>query len=222
MNGIRNAMATRAAAAGIMLTVMIGASGCNTVGYVTQIFVPTGIPAVYEMPDRPTAVLIDDPSGALPDTSILQLIEGQVGQELIEHEVVESVTAQRLLSELRHNHDDFSQWPIDKIGLRVGAEQVVYVLVEQFHLMDERRTYRPTARMRVKVVDAASGRRLFPPGEPSGAAVNSEMFFKQQLTGGTEGTRQVVARRLGELAAEDVAKLFYKHYPREPGSGFED
>ncbi|MAE60497.1 MAG: hypothetical protein CMJ49_03970 [Planctomycetaceae bacterium] len=196
--------------------------GCAPIGYVAQIFDGNKIPAMYELPDRATAVLIDDPTSALPDSSIQNLLGGRIGQELTEHEAIADLTAPRLIDELRHNHGDFNEWPIDKIGMRAGADQVVYVLIERFNLSDEQRTYRPVYSMRVKVVDAASGRRLFPAGDAGGYRVASELFFKQELSGGTDSTRRVVARRLAEHAAVDVAKLFYEHAEREPGSGFDD
>ena len=62
----------------------------------------------------------------------------------------------------------------------------------------------------------ASGSRMFPADNKHGHALTTVQEYEDLDTGG-RGTQAVVARRLAEQLAEDIAKVFYKHKPKPVG-----
>jgi hypothetical protein len=201
---------------------MLSATGCEIPGIVASAVVgPARIPAVYEPLDRPTVVFVDDPANRLPSREMATLLAGRIGEQLVENEVVAQVIPPIIVERLRANHEEFGKWPIDKIGQQSGARQVLYVLVQDCRIAEDDLIYHPTLTVRIKVIDAESGARLFP---EAATALAGEGHLLQHattyrdMTGATEATRTVLMRELMEQSAVHIAQLFYKHRAPEPGS----
>ena len=202
--------------------VLAALQGCEVAGFVLASMPPPKVEAVYELVDQPTVILIDDPAQLMPSIQVMGLTAYRAGADLKEQEVIAEVVPSTATVELRLDEPEFVNWPIDKIGKRLGAKQVVYVLVEAFQLKDQDQMYRPAAAMRVKVVDAETGQRLFPADRAEGHQVISRLFFKGHESTGTAGSETVLTRKLADRMGEDVAKVFYKHAPRPVGSDFSE
>jgi hypothetical protein len=202
------------------LLAMLGAlAGCEVVGYPIQVIAgPAKIPAVYELADRPTVILVDDPVGKLPERALANLLADRIGNRLLKARALEQVIPPTLVQQLRQDEPDFGNWAIDRVGRTVGAEQVVYVLIQDFQLTEEQLVMRPTIAMRIKVVDVSSGRRLFPVNDQMGYAIGHELVY-EAMSDAPATAKQLLARRLIEEAGQRVAKLFYDHKAPEPGEG---
>ncbi|MBI1370802.1 MAG: hypothetical protein GC162_19385 [Planctomycetes bacterium] len=206
----------------LTLTLALSPGGCEVGSFVaTNVLPRPKIPAVFELPKQSTVVMVDDPHRLIPNATLAPVIAANIGADLKKNEVVSEVIAPNLIEDLRVNEQNFSNWPIDKIGKQVGAKQVIYIMVEGFDLTESQAIYRPTAAVRVKVIDVETGRRLFPQGDNLGYPVSVQKYYKN-MQGATDGTDLVLARGLAQRVAEDVGKLFYEHKEREVGSGFED
>ena len=163
-----SAAASRRLAWGLLAWALAGV-GCQPAAFVAQVFTPPAdVPAAYKLPDRPTVVFVDDREHKLPTLAVQSLLAGRIGDDFVEHRVVTQVISSSAINDLRHQHGDFDDWAIDRIGSSVGAQQVVYVLIEQFQMTDADGAHRPTAVVRVKVVDATNGQRLFPAADRFG------------------------------------------------------
>ncbi len=218
MRADRHSRAGRWIAAAALLGLAGLAGGCQVAGVVADVVSGGGsIDAVYEPTDRTTLVLVDDPGRRLSGGDLSGLIAGRIRDALIEEKVVEHVVPTTMVQNLRQQHDNFSQWPIDKVGQHAGAEQVIYVAVEHFQLTEAGAIYRPRAAVRVKVIDVASGARLFPsPRVDRGYPVQVEQHYRD-MSGATPTTESLLSRDLAEHLAAAVAKLFYKHKPPQTG-----
>jgi len=203
----------------MMLTVLaMSLGGCALLGWAADV-VEGGKPVkpVYQLQDQPTVVMIDDPTNKLPTVDLPNLIAGRINDRLVDEQVIDesNMVAANRISQLAADHSAFKTWPIDKVGKEAGAQQVIYVLVKQFMLSDESQMYRPVAQVRVKVIDVASGQRLYP-ATGDGHPVAVEQFYKS-MDGANRSTQTIIARRLAEELAREIAYLFYEHLPPQPG-----
>ncbi|QNN21715.1 hypothetical protein HED60_05340 [Planctomycetales bacterium ZRK34] len=215
-------------AATMMMTILLAtvalAAGCQAPAYVLSNVLPRPkIPAVFEPPDQPTVVLVDDPHHLLPNVQLVSLIAGRAGDDLKENDVISQVVPHTLVADLRAREADFGRWPIDHVGKNVGAKQVIYVLIEGYDMLetDTSAIYRPTAAVRVKIIDVATGRRLFPQSDSLGYPVTVQKYYRDAHDVGV-GDNAIMARQLADRVGEDIALLFYEHKQREVGSGFQD
>lgn len=197
--------------------------GCELPGFFADNFMPRPkIPAAYKPLDRTTVVMVDDPRGLLPSGQYANLIAERISRDLQTHKALTRVLRPQELWDLRHQHRDFADWPVDKVGREVGAEQVLYVVVDGFDFAgDTNDMYRPNAAARVKFVESQSGRRLFP--EHNELDVRTTLFFKQKLFDRPSHAEQTqVMQKLAEHLGADIAAKFYDAKARETGSGYND
>lgn len=206
-------------------------AGCEAFSFLSQAFV-TKVDAKYKLADQPTLILVDDPQSLLGDPSLERVLAARVGFYLAEQGVVkEIVSPDRVAGLATKLGPHYATAPLDQIGLAAGAKQVVNVYVEQTDFRVEEGTYRPGMRVRVKVVDAATGKRLFPAADAStsgdlttsanGYPVASQLFYKIGIGEGTDDVTQAV-KAVVERSGRDVSRLFYQYTPRQPGEKFDD
>ena len=212
---------TRALTLTVLALLLTATTGCETIGYVANAVAgEQDIPAAFELPATSTLVIVEDPQGKLTSPDLATRIASRVSDELAEREiggqVIPTGMLNRFISETPDYHDTPENWPIDKIGRQVGADQVIYVVIQSFRLTEDNAIYRPVAEVRVKVVDVASGKRLFPTNTSEGYPVITSQFYRS-MEGGTGTTHNIISRQLSEELAQDIAKLFYSHAPYKAG-----
>lgn len=198
-------------------------AGCQLFGFMAQ-SVAGGkkIKARYEPSDIKTVVFIDDPTNKLPSVALAGDMARKIGTELVEQRVLSApnVVPTVQLDELRNNERDFAAWPIDRVGAKLEAQQVIYVLVNQFHYSNPNRENRPSLEVQVKVVSTKDGRRLWPTDGSDGAPLMTFLWVKNfETTDVQRSLELLVGRQLVEEAAVTVAKLFYEHEPKPIGQG---
>ena len=208
----------------LALCAAAGLSGCELVAYVAQGFADHSIKASYDLADRPTLVMVDDPSDYLGGIGLDRAMASRIGFQLVEEDALTHVIDQdRVVGLATRLAEEYPQPPIDQIGKHLGAEQVVYVYVESRRTQRQAVLVESTVRLRVKVVDVAAGRRLFPraadmEADPSidwsrGLPVEVTLRQSSSEVDSRAEQRQMLAR-LTEQAAVRVAELFYSH-PRQ-------
>ncbi len=203
----------------LMLITLLALTGCGEgLGFMAAAFGgDRKVDAVFKPPDRSTVILVDDPEELLTRPDLRSRIAGRIGDAFEEYDAVSQVVSPAELTRLRSEHDEFDTWPIDRVGRQLGAAQVLYVLVQRFDLVEEGVIYRPVAEVRVKLIDAATGERLFPAASPAGYPVEVERAY-QGMTEVDEKTDPLVARDLAEALAWEIARLFFEHEPAPVGS----
>ena len=208
-------------------------SGCELFAFVAQGFSPGKIKALYKLADRPTLVLVDDPSNQLGAPSLPNGIANQVAFHLSD----ESIVSQANLIEPHHLYDlatklnkDYSRTPIDRIGRELGAQQVIHIYVQSASYSWEPGMYRPSATVHVKVIDAVQGKRLFPPQRsvsesktyPENHHTVQVLLPPRTMTDGGHNAVRYFGKPLTERIGRDAARLFFDHLPRQPNEPLEN
>lgn len=218
-----------------LLSAAVVLCGCDSIiGFpAAAIGGPGKVPAAYTLPDRPTLVLVDDPTARFSDPNLALVVAANVEHHLKFHEVLTAplVPTSRLADLQAKAGDDYAAMPVDQIGRELGAQQVIYVLIDAVSLQDVPGVYKPSATAQVKVIDTATGRRLFPdppaPNQPAsstpvrGQPVAVELKYKGADVG-SRGAVERMKRTVAEVLGRDVARLFYKWSPPEPGYRFDE
>jgi len=198
--------------------------GCEAPAFVLSNVLPQKVQAIYEPDDVPTVIFVDDPRRKLPNRQMNGVLANHIGYTLKKEEAIAEIIPPHLVDNLRANNpEEFNTWAIDKIGRRLGAKQVIYVLVEEFDMGEETRevALRPEMSVRVKVVDVESGRRLFPNKDELGFQYTKQLFYKP-VHNESRSADQMWGRKLMATAGDEIAKLFYEHPPRGPSGTFPD
>ncbi len=199
--------------------------GCEVFGIAASMFSSGKTKAVYELQNQPTLVLVDDPNHQLGNPGLRDQIANEIGFHLERQKVIDSVIAPAQLNNLvAALGERYAATPVDQIGRRLGARQVIHVQVESVALQTGPGVIQPTARVQVKVIDADHGQRLFPTGSavPAGGYALTIQFRQRPHEQIDRGSSVVLGRQLAQRIARDVARLFHDYALRKIGEPFDD
>jgi hypothetical protein len=226
INDARFSRSAPACLPALLLVLALGASalgGCNIVTPAAYIIHgPPQVDAEYTLADRPTVVFIDDRENLVNPVSFRRVIADKVSQDLMVKKLVTRTISPQDAMMLASRRDSASDvMPIDAIGRAVGAEQVIYVEMLGFADHMEGGVPRAVALCRVRVIDVEKRERLFPaPSEQSAEPGRVLQIITREFSPDlyrSRGTRQQIVQTLSEETGERIAKLFYRHEPRELG-----
>ncbi len=197
-------------------------AGCQYGAWMLQVFIPNVVQAEYHLPDRRTAVFIDDPRNMLPSNQIKSEIAQGIAKTLVAENVLSetNVIAPGTLIELEMNDRTFRSWSIQTVGQKAGADQIIYVFVDQFDLGQSHDQYRPNASVRIKTYDIQSNQRTYPGG--SGVdyrRLNTRLNFVGPRAQSTQSVALAVQQALSQDLARDIARLFFKWEDAYSGIG---
>ena len=207
----------RATAISVICAAVLLVAGCNYL--LPAIYIiegPPKAPAAFELPSKRTVVIVDDKINRMPRVALRVGIGDSVGTHLLENDVVpETITTRDAVALIRRMDTASKPISIQRICESLGAEQVVYVEIDEFNLSGGREEGGPEAVALVKVLDIANGSRLWPT-----AGSEAVQSFLQDINPSlitTSAGRREVEDKLAEKLGEDIAKLFYAHERRELG-----
>lgn len=199
---------------------LIAASGCNIVGPAYYfIHGPEKTPAAFTLdPKRSTVVFVDDQNSVLPRRNLRMEIAASATELIQSEKLVEDVIDSRGAIVAATRDRDSEPMSVVGVGRAVKAQVVIYVAVDAFSLSSGGVAYAPSARVRVKVMDAEHDSRIWPSPEsfPDGAPLNINMFEKAR---GVPQSAAQAAQAENELAKETgvaVAELFFEHEKARP------
>lgn len=220
---------SRRIAFSFLLVTLAAMNGCGPIGFAAYALSDKSIAAIYELPKRPTVILVDDPDQLLGYAQVSVNIATGIGIELIENEALKSVIDQRKVNDLRQGLGRaFDKQPVDVIGRDVGALQVIHVHVRSVNYSAQPGMVQPKAVVLIKVIDVPSRKRLFPPSDNNevtsdlptikgGYVLNVEL--RERLLDSINADEQLksLQRLLANQVGNKVAQVFYKHDP-EPSN----
>lgn len=191
---------------------------------------PEKIEPLYDLEDVPTLIMVDDPKHLLNNPGLARQIATTAIHYLKFHEALPNATfiEPKELAKLEAEFGDrWASTPIDEIGRRLGAEQVVHATIKsaQFHVADT--LYRPEASIEVKVINVTDGRRAWPEASiladpqrmPPGYLIQiKENYQSRDSRYIGDSTPDDLARRMADEAGLRLARLFYSWQPDGPGS----
>jgi hypothetical protein len=139
-------------------------AGCNIIGAAYVIaHGPEKVPAVYTLPREKSAVIaVDDRASILPQRSLREVIGSTAEKEILSRGLVKDMIASHNATAVMARERYGSPLTVDEIGQAVGADVVIYVVIDKFLLSEDGQTFMPVAQGRMKVIDSKSGTRLTP------------------------------------------------------------
>lgn len=201
-------------AIGFLSTLPFILIGCNIVGpaYVL-LHGPEKTPAQHTLDrSRRSVVFVDDRANVVARRSTRMQIAAEAEKVITEQGLVEEVIRSQsiMAAASMDSHDEPSS--IAELGRTVGADVVIYATVDFFGLTPDGSTFQPTASLRVKIIDAVSGERLWPE-QKSGQTLAVEMQVRPEDLPQTIGQARERESMLAEWTGKRLAEMFYDHVP---------
>lgn len=203
--------------------------GCNILTAASFVVRPEPeVEAKYDLEDRPTVVFIDDRRNRISPTRLRRVIAEEATTVLMEKEVVSehNMIPARDAIRVSSKHDRAGKLlSVHAIGEAVGAEQIIYVNVDEFALTRDGQTPEPKAICRVRVICVENEERLFPtstaPGDYDYYQLVVDLPNVDPHGFHTISTRNDLNDRLAITTGDDIAKLFFTHMTSELGDRIE-
>lgn len=186
-------------------------AGCNVVAPVAYaIHGPGNVEPQFVLDEtRSVVVFVDDPSSKIAQRRLRYTMADVASRKLLEKKVVLDVIDSRTILNASSKERYGDRLSISELGKGVGADIVIYAVVTNFALTAEEGTFLPITSLRVKIIDVASGERLWP-GSEAGFLVEVRLPQRPSSTGGDRG-RISIETQLADQAGVAIAQLFYKH-----------
>ena len=199
----------------LMIIPVLSFSGCGPIvgGFINNIVKPLTPPpfieAEHKFADKTVLIWVDE----LENTGISGIarreIALQLEEELREHKAAGSVIGHKHVRGFRMTNPKYAQMTIQQLGQKFEADEVLYILVEKFTLEHEHQPdwYQPSSRVHTKVIDAASGDRLWPIAQTRNTLTIDEPVRQSKSPTIRNRLSKEMARSLGQ----QIAKFFYGH-----------
>ncbi len=204
-------------AAGVAFLGAAAAGGCNLVGpFVAIAAGPPETPAQFTLDAKRAHILfLDDPRSRIPKRSLRELTGKAFEETLLGAEALPSQMLIASTAVTRATSDDKagSTLSVVEIGRRVGADVVIYAVVDVWTISRDGASLSPEVRARVKVIDAAKNARLWPRMDEGYTLVISPGRQQGNLpleSAPRSAQEQELSRRLGVA----LAQLFFEHETR--------
>lgn len=172
------------------------------------------VEAKYTLTKGPLLILVEGGSDELVATPRLRsLLVNELTKQFAQHRVNRNVIPQAEIDRLRRTQPRFDQIATNRVGKKLGAEQVLWLTIEEFAVetTPEDPTKAASLVLSARVINAQASRRedvrLWPaPGDWQTVSVTKTMHFMQKVEGQEELIRVLAAEM-----AERVAKLFHDY-----------
>ncbi len=217
-SSVRRALVARLGLAAIGVFSVGTLASCNILGPVMFIASDDRTPAVYELPPKKaTVVIVDDRNSRLPSRTARDKVAETAQKNLLANkavsgEVIDSESVQGIMSADRFTRPR----SVTALGRAVGAQQVIWVTVDSFSLVEDQVRFLPTATVRVKVIDVEQDKRIFPgPDQAEGHTFTVQIRTRSSEPPKNEADRVRAQNELAERIGLRVAEMFYKSKPRE-------
>jgi hypothetical protein len=203
----------RTLSAALLTAALLVAPGCNVVGPVFYaVHGPDKVQPLYTLdPTRSTLILVDDPASTVGERSLRAEMADTATNILLQKEITTNMIDPRPALVLATKQTDGKPMSITEIGRAVEADVVVYVLLTEFTTSADGNALMPACSMRVKILDARTGQRLFPPDDPKGVPVALRPEYRAGDLEGSSAAEADAERELAQKAGLAIAQLFYKH-----------
>ncbi|MFK7884557.1 MAG: hypothetical protein AB8F26_10290 [Phycisphaerales bacterium] len=192
--------------------ISLSIAGCNVITPVAYaIHGPEKVQAHYEPdPDRTTVIFVDDPSSQLAQRRLRYQIADEASRILMGKEVILDMLDSRPILNAATKERYGQRTSITELGQGVGADIVIYAVVTDFSISPKDGTFVPVANMRVKVIDTATGERLWPESE-AGYLLDVRIQQRSGLANDLNNGQLAVQSELASRAALGLSQMFYKH-----------
>jgi hypothetical protein len=188
--------------------------GCNVTDTLYVIFIAPLVPAPtvkaeYSMADKTVLIWIDDTTVEVKHPSLRRELTSEIHTLLEEHRAIDGIVEYAKIARFRTTHPEFINMSIQELGQRLGAQQVLYLFINQFQFRHEagEEYYQPGVSGSCKVVDVETGERVWPTEQSYRSFAVNHPLVQGKGPQFEEGQIQT----LGVAVAQEIAPYFYKH-----------
>lgn len=178
------------------------------------------VEAKVRLTDGPLLILVDDPNERVRSPKTMRGFFDDLAQALLKNKAAKKIIPRETLDHLRQSTPGFERRGCDAVGRLAGAEQVLWIEVEDFVAREqvEDATQAAYLSVTVKLInpnekERRSRVRLWPVS-PNGHPVTVSLTASEAQM---EKTAEGIAKKLVSDMAEAVARLFYDHRLNEFG-----
>jgi len=204
---------TNRAVACLLLGSAVLLTSCGPfIGWTVNAFAPPQkVDATYEPPkDKTFLVFVDD----MVHPVFYEPVKGELAEKLNRQLVDKGVAAKTIpyskVLALASATPGFNRLSVSEVGEKLGADIVLYVIVDKFSLKDNEATPLWQGRLSTTVRLVAVGiDRLWPEDRLEGYPVEPLEMSPETHPSPTYG--EVLSKKLAEKMADRIAKLFYDH-----------
>lgn len=212
---------------------LLGLTGCNIIGGTAALLAPPEqVKAKYELPDKPTLIIVDDasPRPMVNNEATLRRIAGSIRAALeAEGVVTTGFVGQNELAALRDELGaDYKQTSLAALAIRLDARQVIHAEVTGYQIAVGGNIVRPSIAMNVKVFDLDRRGRAFPGAtDPETGIIEGDNVYPVQSrmpardASGQGAAHTIAVRELADLVGRDIARLFFDWRVPERGNTLE-
>lgn len=205
--------ATLICIAPLALLFLFALTGCNIVAPLVYIASgPEKTDAQYELDSsRTTVIFIDDRFSRVPRRSLRIVTAEAIEQALLTNDVLEEehLITTRAIMRIASQEQFSTPKSIAELGRAVGAEVVIYAVIDSWTLSEDNITFAPGVSARVKVIDAAEDQRLWPPAGVDYPVIAS--MPPQTIPLPTNAERDSANFALANMLGMKIAQVFFKH-----------
>lgn len=200
-------------------------AGCESLGYVVGAI--TGedkIPAIYELKDVPTVVIIEDSQHLLPRVTLAHDLARKISTLIYDNEIIKTVVPPVEVEELLAKQPTNTPLNVYQLAKTVKAKQIIHVVIGGYELSDLQKANHSKMLSLVRVIDVETGKRIFP-SHPNQDyhAVNSTVWANDPSINERPYVDQFLsAQQLVLKAGTNIAQLFYEHEKPEMGQRFKN
>jgi hypothetical protein len=186
--------------------------GCNIVTPIAYaIHGPEKINPQYTLEENATTVIfVDDPSSKIAQRRLRYAMADTATDQLLEKRVLTDMLEPRGIIAAATKDTHSQRMSISELGESVGADIVIYAVVTHFSLSPESGSYIPRASLRVKVIDVAQGRRVWPESE-FGHPLEIQIPQLPGQTPQTSADQLGIEQQLAVRTGLGLSQLFYRH-----------
>lgn len=174
----------------------------------------TKIEAEFELPEGKVLVLVDDPAERVIWPRARQLLEHDLGEELLIHKAVKSVISPDSVARFRQSDQRFERYSASTLGDKLGADTIIWLEVREFFAPIEIEDTSTAAKIAVSIKvlttheEKRSDRVRLWPDDEGGQIVETVLnAVDVHKIKGDNGVSRELARR----AAIRIGRLFYDH-----------
>ncbi len=193
-------------------TMLFASSGCNIAAPIAYaIHGPEKVMPVYTLDkDASTVIFVDDPSSKIALRRLRYSIADAATKTLLEKRVLTDMIEPRGILAAASKERHSQRMSITELGKSVGADIVIYAVVTEFTLFPEAGSYTPTATLRLKIIDVAEGKRVWPDNE-FGSQFKVAIPQLPSTTGIGKSEQVKIEAELAARTGVGLAQMFYKH-----------
>jgi len=173
------------------------------------------VPAEFKLTDGPLLIFVDDYRERMTSPLAARYVFEELSQELLRQKAAKKIIPLKTIDSLRQSHPNFNELSAREIGEIVGAEQVLWVEVQDF-LADKQITNVSDAaylNVTLKVLDPhetsrRSRVRLWPVS-PTGHLVTTGISGAKVAE---LKTPAAISKELAKKISVEIAKRFYDYH----------